>query len=57
MNLKLVYERDFSNYFTTLLTISAERICIGWSGFWIKKDWTLEVDESEPKDALDVPDG
>ena len=56
VNLKLAYERDFSNYFTTLLTISSERMCIGRSNCWIKKDWTIEENETASKDALDVND-
>ncbi|MCL1933847.1 MAG: hypothetical protein FWF53_08590 [Candidatus Azobacteroides sp.] len=56
VNLKLVYERDFSNYFTTFLTISAERVCFGRNNCWIKKDWTIEDEETVSKDAVDVID-
>ena len=54
VNLKLVYERDFSNYFTTFLTISSEKICIGRSNCWIKKEWTIEENETESNDIPDV---
>jgi len=39
INLKLNYERDNASYFTTLLTISAENICIGQNNCWINKEW------------------
>lgn len=39
INIKLSYERDSSDYFTTLLTISAENIKVGSYSSWINKDW------------------
>lgn len=39
VNLKLCYERDYSDYFTTLLSISAGSICVGQSNCWISKEW------------------
>jgi hypothetical protein len=43
LNLKLLYEREHSNYFTTLLTISPNAICIGRNNnCWINKNWPLE---------------
>lgn len=56
INLKLVYERNYSNYFTTLLTISAEKICIGRSNNWIKKEWTFDEKETESDEIPDIED-
>jgi xanthine dehydrogenase molybdopterin-binding subunit B len=40
VNMKISYERDNTDYFTTLLTISAENICVGQSNCWVNKNWT-----------------
>ncbi|MDR3340280.1 MAG: hypothetical protein LBT25_09380 [Candidatus Symbiothrix sp.] len=51
VNMKLVYERDHSNYFTTLLTISPQNICMGRSNCWINKEWTTEEGDASKQDA------
>lgn len=43
INLKIIYERDHSTYFTTLLTLSPRIIHFGRNETWGKKyNWTIE---------------
>lgn len=39
-NIKMLYQRNSSNYLTVLLTISPENICIGGGNCWINKKWS-----------------
>lgn len=38
-NIKMIYQRNSSSYFTTLLTISPENICVGGDNCWVNKKW------------------
>jgi len=42
IGMKLMYERDHSNYFTTLLTISAKKITLGRKESCVNKNWRYE---------------
>lgn len=39
INMKIAFERDSPVYFTTLLTISPQDMCIGRNNCWINKEW------------------
>lgn len=65
ISLKLIYERNNINYFTTLISISPQDICLGRSNCWINKEWTfkplsmkstLDIKKSKLIDILDLQD-
>jgi hypothetical protein len=55
VNLKLIYEKEHSGYFTTLLTISPKKICMGRTNCWLNKEWTLPG-EPESESVEEIPD-
>jgi hypothetical protein len=55
-NLKIIYEREHPNYFTTLLTISPKNICIGRNNCWINKNWTIEETPKQQQSTISISD-
>lgn len=65
INMKIIYERNNTNYFTTLMSISPQDICLGRNDCWVNKDWKstpiqtsapVAINKDKLKDIFDFED-